>query len=147
MLVEWPPIAANRLTHCSNARSSERRSYPSGIGYFSPSKPLHKPSDPSRPVDTIPRKDLKRSRTQEDVDNQEHVQRKKRRLRLDLVTSRLSEPYATPTTHIIGSTHPRVGVWARQKVSGGKLLRKAAIFNSIAMKRKRGLNQAEIRGP
>ena len=146
MLVEWPPIGSNRLIHSSKARASEQQSYPSTVGCFSPSKPFRESLDSSKSADAAPRKHLKRSRTQEDVDDQEHVQRKKRRLRLDLVTSRLSKPYATPTTHIVGSTHPRVGVWARQKFSGGKLLRKAAILNSIAMKRKREIDKVEMRG-
>lgn len=66
------------------------------------------------------------------------MQRKKRRLRLDLVTSRLSRPYATPATHIIGTKAWRVGAWARQRFAGGKLLRKAAILNWLSMKSKRG---------
>ena len=62
--------------------------------------------------------------------------RKKRRLRLGLVTSRLSEPYATPPTFIPVRRGVRTGVWARQRITGRNLLRKAAIFNIIAMKRK-----------
>ena len=81
-------------------------------------------------------KDLKRSRSQEEVDRfGESVSRKKRRLRHELVTSRLSRPYATPATHIAQGAW-RLGVWARQRSSGDSLLRKGAILNSIA-KRKR----------
>ena len=64
------------------------------------------------------------------------MSRKKRRLRHDLVTSRLSRPYATPATHIARGAW-RLGVWARQRLSGGSLLRKGAILNSIAKRKKR----------
>lgn len=90
-------------------------------------------------VEKTSRKVLKRSRSHDDIAvEEEHTHRKKRRLRLDLVTSRLSRPYATPATHIIGTKAWRVGAWARQRFAGGKLLRKAAILNWISMKRKRG---------
>ena len=62
--------------------------------------------------------------------------RKKRRLRRDLVTSRLSRPYAVPPTFIPSPKGLRTAVWARQRISGRTLVRKAAIFNSIAMKRR-----------
>ena len=51
------------------------------------------------------------------------------------MTSRLSRPYATPATHIARGAW-RLGVWARQRLSGGLLLRKGAILNSIAKKKK-----------
>jgi len=90
-----------------------------------------------------PWKSLKRPRLDESIDGDEEepTQRKKRRLRLDLVTSRLSRPYADPATHIIGTKAWRAGAWARQRFVGGKLLRKAAILNWIAMKRKRSLQE------
>jgi len=93
----------------------------------------------SHSVDTTFRNLLKRPRSLEDIAGEEgHTQRKKRRLRLELVTSRLSRPYATPATHIIGTKAWRVGAWARQRFAGGKLLRKAAILNWISFKSKRG---------
>ena len=86
--------------------------------------------------DLATQKILKRSRSQEEIDRfGESVSRKKRRLRHELVTSRLSRPYATPATHIAQGAW-RLGVWARQRSSGDSLLRKGAILNSIA-KRKR----------
>lgn len=54
------------------------------------------------------------------------------------MTSRLSRPYAMPATHIARGAW-RLGVWARQRLSGGLLLRKGAILNSIAKKRKKGV--------
>ena len=77
---------------------------------------------------------LKRARLRADVDGEEseHNQKKKRRLRLNLITSRLSKPYATPATHISGRRAMRVGIWSRQKVVG-RNLQKAAVLNSMRM--------------
>ena len=89
-----------------------------------------------QPTELATRKYLKRSRPQEDIDRfGEGISRKKRRLRHELVTSRLSRPYATPATHIARGAW-RLGVWARQRLSGGLLFRKGAILNSIAKKKK-----------
>ena len=78
----------------------------------------------------------KRIRPRADVDGEgsEDVQNKKRRLRLDLITSRLSRPYASPTTHIVGRGEPGIAVWARRKAPGKNVLRRAAIINSIKKK-------------
>ena len=144
MLLEWPRIDSSRPLS-SKAASSQQ---PFGISTAYPpssssTSPIFRAPSSTQTAATIgPQKCLKRSRLQEDG---EQLQRKKRRLRLNLVTSRLSKPYATPTTHIVGRTHSRVGVWARQRLSGGKLLRKAAILNSIAMKRKREAGKAPMR--
>ena len=90
----------------------------------------------SQSTETVTRRLLKRSRPQEEVDRfGESVSRKKRRLRHELVTSRLSRPYATPATHIARGAW-RLGVWARQRSLGGLLLRKGAILNSIAKRKK-----------
>ena len=141
MLLEWPRIDSSRPL--SNKAASSQQSF--DISTISPptsSTPIFRASNSTQIATTAPQKCLKRSRLQEDG---EQLQRKKRRLRLDLVTSRLSKPYATPTTHIVGRTHSRVGVWARQRLSGGKLLRKAAILNSITMKRKRETGKAAMK--
>ena len=143
MLLEWPRIDSSR-PRSNKAASSQQRfgistAYP--LPSSSSSSTFRTPSSTQTAI-IAPQKCLKRSRLQEDG---EQLQRKKRRLRLNLVTSRLSKPYATPTTHIVGRTHSRVGVWARQRLSGGKLLRKAAILNSIAMKRKREAGKASMR--
>lgn len=104
-------------------------------------QPNNQSSVASAPAGKKLHKTLKRARPQQDIDGEERacVQRKKRRLSLDLVTSRLSRPYATPTTHIRGTKAWRAGAWARQRFAGGRLLRKAAILNFVAMKRKRGI--------
>ena len=96
-------------------------------------------SSPPQPAKLASPKPLKRSRPQEEIDRcGESVSRKKRRLRHELVTSRLSRPYATPATHIAQGAW-RLGVWARQRLSGGLFLRQGAILNSIAMKRKQAV--------
>ncbi|KAL8668462.1 MAG: hypothetical protein Q9168_006908 [Polycauliona sp. 1 TL-2023] len=80
---------------------------------------------------------LKRVRLQSDVEGEGSVdsQRKKRRLRVDLVTSRLSHPYASPATHIITSRRTqRLGPWARPRWRVRSPLRRAAILNSIRIK-------------
>ena len=63
-----------------------------------------------------------------------NVQKKKRRLRLDLITSRLSRPYATPSTYIVSRGASKIAIWARQKAFGRTTLRKAAIMNRIRLK-------------
>ncbi|KAL8841262.1 MAG: hypothetical protein Q9176_003355 [Flavoplaca citrina] len=79
---------------------------------------------------------LKRVRLQSDVEGEDSIdaQRKKRRLRVDLVTSRLSQPYASPATHIISSRRSqRLGPWARPRFRVRSPLRRAAILNSIRL--------------
>ncbi|KAL8996497.1 MAG: hypothetical protein Q9169_004006 [Polycauliona sp. 2 TL-2023] len=80
---------------------------------------------------------LKRFRLQSDVEGEDSVdsQRKKRRLRVDLVTSRLSHPYASPATHIITSRRTqRLGPRARPRPRVRSPLRRAAILNSIRIR-------------
>ncbi|KAG8530434.1 uncharacterized protein KY384_004936 [Bacidia gigantensis] len=62
--------------------------------------------------------------------------RKKRRLRLELITSHLSDLFATPPTFVPARRTCRTGLWARARIGGRDLLRRAAIFNSIATKRR-----------
>lgn len=71
-----------------------------------------------------------------------NVQKKKRRLRLDLITSRLSRPYATPSTHIVSRGASKIAIWARQKAFGRTSLRKAAIMNRIRIEHE-ALREAE----
>ncbi|KAI9703149.1 MAG: hypothetical protein M1836_007714 [Candelina mexicana] len=76
---------------------------------------------------------FKRCRPLADVDGEgsEKVRKKKRRLRLILCTSRLSQPYAVPPTHIVDRGPSKIAVWAKQKALGKSMLRKAAIMNCI----------------
>lgn len=56
---------------------------------------------------------------------------KKRRLRLSLITSRLSRPYSAPPTYLVNRGSSKIAIWAKQKALGRGLLRKAAILNRI----------------
>jgi hypothetical protein len=57
--------------------------------------------------------------------------KKKRRLRLFLITSRLSPQFSHPATNIVNRGSSKIAVWAKQKSLGRNLLRKAAILNRI----------------
>ncbi|KAF2011291.1 hypothetical protein BU24DRAFT_426372 [Aaosphaeria arxii CBS 175.79] len=83
----------------------------------------HRPSPP-RP--------RKRCRSVADVDGEHScLHKKKRRLRLFLITSRLSPEFSSPATNIVDRGSSKIAVWARQKALGRNLLRKAAILNRV----------------
>jgi hypothetical protein len=74
----------------------------------------------------------KRSRPAADIDGEHScMQKKKRRLRLFLITSRLSPQFSHPATNIVDRGSSKIAVWAKQQASGRNLLRKAAILNHI----------------
>lgn len=74
----------------------------------------------------------KRSRAAADIDGEHScMQKKKRRLRLFLITSRLSPQFSHPATNIVDRGSSKIAVWAKQKSLGRNLLRKAAILNHI----------------
>jgi hypothetical protein len=74
----------------------------------------------------------KRSRAVADIDGEHScLQKKKRRLRLFLITSRLSPQFSHPATNIVDRGSSKIAVWAKQKSRGRNLLRKAAILNHI----------------
>lgn len=79
---------------------------------------------------------LKRCRSLEDVDGEGLglARKKKRRLRLFLVTSRLSRPFSAPPSHIVDRGSCKIAVWAKQKALGRNQLRKAAILNHVRMR-------------
>lgn len=132
MLCEWQRLSPRPVPISSTATSAD-------------DDPSHSHSPASIPT---PRSRLKRYRHRADVDGEGsgNFGKKKRRLRLELITSRLSKPFATPPTHIISKNASlRVGIWARQKVLGKNLLRKAAFLNLIRMKRKLAAREAEQR--
>lgn len=86
-----------------------------------------------RPSPPRPRK---RCRAVTDIDGEHSsLQKKKRRLRLFLITSRLSPEFSSPATNIVDRGSSKIAVWAKQKALGRNLLRKAAILNRI---RRRG---------
>jgi hypothetical protein len=74
----------------------------------------------------------KRGRAAADVDGEHScLHKKKRRLRLFLITSRLSPQFSHPATNIVDRGSSKIAVWAKQKSLGRNLLRKAAILNRI----------------
>ncbi|KAJ4335736.1 hypothetical protein N0V95_008819, partial [Ascochyta clinopodiicola] len=74
----------------------------------------------------------KRGRAVADIDGEHScLQKKKRRLRLFLITSRLSPQFSHPATNIVDRGSSKIAVWAKQKGLGRNLLRKAAILNRI----------------
>lgn len=80
------------------------------------------------------RQAFKRRRPLFDVDGGTNAGKKKRRLRLDLVTSRLSRPFSAPATNIIVRASSRSGRWPRRFVAdtgGHDLLRRIATINSL----------------
>ncbi|KAH7067313.1 hypothetical protein BKA63DRAFT_387387, partial [Paraphoma chrysanthemicola] len=79
-----------------------------------------------------PPRPRKRSRAAADIDGEHScLQKKKRRLRLFLITSRLSPQFSHPATNIVDRGSSKIAVWAKQKSLGRNLLRKAAILNRI----------------
>jgi hypothetical protein len=76
----------------------------------------------------------KRSRPVADVDDGTSASKKKRRLRLHLITSRLSHPFSTPATHIVDPGTSKIAVWAKQRHLTQQVLRKAAIMNRVRRK-------------
>jgi hypothetical protein len=74
----------------------------------------------------------KRGRAAADIDGEHScLQKKKRRLRLTLITSRLSPQFSYPATNIVDRGSSKIAVWAKQRGMGQNLLRKAAILNRI----------------
>lgn len=75
---------------------------------------------------------FKRRRALSDVDGDGNEGRKKRRLRLHLITSRLSRPFSQPASNIIVRGVSKVAVFGGRKRSACKsVLRKAAIMNRV----------------
>lgn len=92
-------------------------------------------TQPQAPYRTLPRK---RCRPLNDVDGENSAgsRKKKRRLRLFLITSRLSPIFSQPATYIVDRGSSKIAVWAKQKSLGRNLLRKAAILNRIRKREK-----------
>lgn len=85
----------------------------------------------------------KRSRPTADVDLLVSGSKKKRRLRLLLITSRLSRPFSTPATHIVDRGGSKIAIWAKSRLVAPQVLRKAAIMNRVrrtTLERKDGVS-------
>ena len=95
-------------------------------------------SAPSLPVQ-IANFTMKRTRSLSDVDGAgtSMFQSKKQRLHLQLFTSRLSSPYAAPSSYIVGRGESKIAVWAKQKGFATKIregnLRRVAGVNRVRM--------------
>lgn len=126
--------------------NEDKRGSPSRIAYFDFDIPgpesvsctfdSDRASSPDMGLTFLPRgppmRGKKRSRSTADVDGDHScIQKKKRRLRLFLITSRLSPQFSHPATNIVDRGSSKIAVWAKQKALGRNLLRKAAILNRI----------------
>ena len=120
MLSEWQRVVADSMARKSSQNPSSDQLFSSLV------------STANREGDAL-LSQRKRSRDLADVDGDDSntTQRKKRRLRRDLITSRLSRPYATPATHIISRNAVRLGIWTGRRYIGRNVFRKAAILNSM----------------
>jgi hypothetical protein len=74
---------------------------------------------------------FKRRRPLWDVDGGTSEGKKKRRLRLNLITSRLSRPFSIPATNIVDRGISKIAIWAKGRRLDKSLLRKAAIMNRV----------------
>jgi hypothetical protein len=74
---------------------------------------------------------FKRRRPLWDVDGGTSGGKKKRRLRLNLITSRLSQPFSIPATNIVNRGISKIAIWAKGRRLDKSLLRKAAIMNRV----------------
>lgn len=87
------------------------------------------------PLSIIPtNRPFKRRRALSDVDGDGNEGRKKRRLRLHLITSRLSLPFSQPASNIVNRGISKIAVWAKNKALGRNVLRKAAIMNRVRLR-------------
>ncbi|KAI9713037.1 MAG: hypothetical protein M1820_001022 [Bogoriella megaspora] len=98
----------------------------------------HEPVHPSLPdpIVDINLPGMKRARAPDDVDGPQTAsfQSKKQRLHLNLFTSRLSTPYAAPSTYIVNRGRSKIAVWAKQKGLGAEVegaLRRVAGINRL----------------
>ena len=79
-----------------------------------------------------PAPSLKRPRALSDIDGEHSCGcKKKRRLRLILITSRLSLPFSAPATNIADKGSCKVAVLAKQHPLARNVLRKVALLNSV----------------
>lgn len=74
---------------------------------------------------------FKRRRALSDVDGSSGICKKKRRLRLQLITSRLSLPFSVPASNIVNRGISKIANWAKDRAKVGNSLRQAAIMNRI----------------
>ena len=116
------------MVYCDENSTKETFSFTFFAGpplKFSFDRPLSLPIPANRSV--------KRRRALSDVDGDGNEGRKKRRLRLHLITSRLSRPFSQPASNIVNRGILKIAIWGKQKPLGRHLLRKAAIMNAVRL--------------
>lgn len=86
------------------------------------------------PVPVLANRPFKRRRALSDVDGDGNEGRKKRRLRLHLITSRLSRPFSQPATNIVNRGLSKIAIWGKTRAPGRNDLRKAAIMNRVRLR-------------
>jgi hypothetical protein len=84
---------------------------------------------PPPPLSVIQRKRARPTAFLSGDDEDDLPSAKKRRLRLLLITSRLSRPFSKPATYIADHGRSRIAVWAKARQLRSRSLRKAAILN------------------
>jgi hypothetical protein len=94
--------------------------------------PLRFSFDQPPPVPPATNRPVKRRRALSDVDGDGNEGKKKRRLRLYLITSRLSRPFSQPASNIVNRGDSKPALWGRAR-SQKNLLRRAAIMNRVRM--------------
>lgn len=119
------------LAHPLNAPSAPLLSVFKFTANSIPYRPLTFTNKSTTLKPKCPLQSRKRTRPLADIDNLESDSKKKRRLRLLLITSRLSRPFSTPATHIVDRGSSKIAVWAKKKSLVPQVLRKAAIMNHI----------------
>jgi len=100
---------------------------------FSAGPPLKFSFDRPHSLSIPAKPSFKRRRALSDVDGDGNEGRKKRRLRLHLITSRLSRPFSQPASNIVNRGILKIAIWGKQKPLGRHLLRKAAIMNAVRL--------------
>jgi hypothetical protein len=108
-------------------------SFPDSFTFkFSSLPPVKFSFDTQLPLAVPTNRPFKRRRALSDVDGDGNEGRKKRRLRLYLITSRLSRPFSQPATNIVNRGISKVAVWgSKNRALGRSELRKAAIMNRV----------------
>lgn len=115
--------------YCDTGSAKETFSFTFSVGptlKFSFDRPISAPVPTNRP--------FKRRRALSDVDGGGNEGRKKRRLRLHLITSRLSRPFSQPASNIVNRGVSKVAIWGKNRALGRNLLRKAAIMNRVRLR-------------
>jgi len=100
---------------------------------FSAGPSLNFSFDRQLPLSVPANRSFKRRRALSDVDGEGNEGRKKRRLRLNLITSRLSRPFSQPASNIVNRGTLKISIWGKQKPLNRNLLRKAAIMNAVRL--------------